>query len=102
MVSTCGVLCFCFQDPGYYWGFYFIVQKVLIAVIPILFPNSAAIQILLLAGFILLYLLGVTFVQPWLDGMLVCGIVANTCMSIYLSIYPSFFLSSYLSVYLSP
>ncbi|CAL1129696.1 unnamed protein product [Cladocopium goreaui] len=58
-----------FKDPGYYWGFYFIVQKVLIAVIPILFPNSAAIQILLLAGFILLYLLGVTFVQPWVTDI---------------------------------
>ncbi|CAK9112002.1 Metabotropic glutamate receptor 8, partial [Durusdinium trenchii] len=58
-----------FKDHGYYWGLYFIVQKVLIALVPILFPDSAAIQILLLAGFILLYLLAVTYVQPWVTDL---------------------------------
>ncbi len=58
-----------YSEHGYYWGLYFIVQKVLIALVPIIFPNSAAVQILLLAGFIICYLLAATFVMPWVSDV---------------------------------
>lgn len=58
-----------FNGNGYYWGLYFIMQKVFVALVPILFPNSAAVQILLLAAFIMLYLVSVTYVTPWVTGL---------------------------------
>ena len=45
------------------------MQKVLIALVPILFPDSSAVQIILLSAFIMLYLVIVTNLTPWVTAI---------------------------------
>lgn len=54
-----------FGSHAYYWGPYFILQKLLVAIVPIVFADSAIVQIMLLSLLMVIYLATCCHVKPW-------------------------------------
>ncbi|CAE7719584.1 unnamed protein product [Symbiodinium pilosum] len=54
-----------FGSHAYYWGPYFVVQKLLVAIVPILFADSAVVQIMLLSLLMVVYLAACCHIKPW-------------------------------------
>ncbi|CAE7513660.1 unnamed protein product, partial [Symbiodinium natans] len=54
-----------FGSHAYYWGPYFISQKLFVAVVPIVFADSAIVQIMLLSLLMVIYLSSCCHVKPW-------------------------------------
>lgn len=76
-----------FSSQGYFWGAYFLVQKLFIALVPIVVPNSAALQILMIVFLLLCYLVFTVRLCPWATNLAnIADFVANAGLLMFMQV----------------
>eukprot|EP00930_Biecheleria_cincta_P021105 TRINITY_DN15717_c0_g1_i4.p1 TRINITY_DN15717_c0_g1~~TRINITY_DN15717_c0_g1_i4.p1 ORF type:complete len:2701 (+),score=424.75 TRINITY_DN15717_c0_g1_i4:78-8105(+) len=74
-----------FSSKAYFWGAYFLVQKLFVALVPIVVPNSAALQILLIVALLLCYLIFCIKLAPWATSLAnISDFVANAGLLMFM------------------
>ncbi|CAE7504109.1 unnamed protein product [Symbiodinium sp. CCMP2592] len=76
-----------FKDSAYYWGPIFLLQKLVAALVPIVFANAAAVQILTLSVLLTVYLSMTSNVLPWATHVACLGdIFLNMGLLVFLTV----------------